>query len=92
MRALLSVANRDGIADFVRDLAALGVELFAPDARHWPLPWLTTRRKLQRSSRPPTGVSVDAGALEPYQLVVVNVEPFAPSAAPARAARRGHRA
>lgn len=29
MRALLSVANRDGIADLARDLDALGVELFA---------------------------------------------------------------
>ena len=31
VRALLSVANRDGIADLARDLAALGVELFATD-------------------------------------------------------------
>ncbi len=31
MRALLSVANRDGIADMARDLHALDVELFATD-------------------------------------------------------------
>ena len=31
MRALLSVANRQGIAPFARDLAELGVELFATD-------------------------------------------------------------
>jgi phosphoribosylaminoimidazolecarboxamide formyltransferase/IMP cyclohydrolase len=31
LRALLSVANRDGIASLARDLAALGVELFATD-------------------------------------------------------------
>ena len=31
VRALLSVANRDGIADLARDLSALGVELYATD-------------------------------------------------------------
>lgn len=31
MRALLSVANRDGIAVFARDLLAVGVEVFATD-------------------------------------------------------------
>jgi phosphoribosylaminoimidazolecarboxamide formyltransferase/IMP cyclohydrolase len=31
VRALLSVANRDGIADLARDLTALGIELFATD-------------------------------------------------------------
>ncbi len=31
MRALLSVANRDGIVALARDLAALGVEIFATD-------------------------------------------------------------
>ncbi|HEY7589713.1 MAG TPA: bifunctional phosphoribosylaminoimidazolecarboxamide formyltransferase/IMP cyclohydrolase [Candidatus Limnocylindrales bacterium] len=31
MRALLSVANRDGISPFARDLANLGVEMFATD-------------------------------------------------------------
>ena len=31
MRALLSVANRDGIAGFARDLLAAGVEVFATD-------------------------------------------------------------
>ena len=31
MRALLSVADRDGIAPFARDLRALGVELYATD-------------------------------------------------------------
>ena len=31
VRALLSVANRDGIATFARDLLALGVEVFATD-------------------------------------------------------------
>ena len=31
MRALLSVANRDGIADLARDLTTLGVELFATE-------------------------------------------------------------
>jgi len=31
LRALLSVANRDGIADLARDLLALGVEAFATD-------------------------------------------------------------
>ena len=31
MRALLSVANRDGIAGLARDLLALGVEIFATD-------------------------------------------------------------
>jgi phosphoribosylaminoimidazolecarboxamide formyltransferase/IMP cyclohydrolase len=31
VRALLSVANRDGIADLARELAAIGVELYATD-------------------------------------------------------------
>ena len=31
VRALLSVANRDGISAFARDLLALGVEIFATD-------------------------------------------------------------
>ncbi|MEO8572320.1 MAG: bifunctional phosphoribosylaminoimidazolecarboxamide formyltransferase/IMP cyclohydrolase, partial [Chloroflexota bacterium] len=31
MRALLSVANRDGIVGFARDLLAAGVEVFATD-------------------------------------------------------------
>ncbi|HEY7598329.1 MAG TPA: bifunctional phosphoribosylaminoimidazolecarboxamide formyltransferase/IMP cyclohydrolase, partial [Candidatus Limnocylindrales bacterium] len=31
MRALLSVANRDGIAELARDLLALGIEVFATD-------------------------------------------------------------
>ena len=31
MRALLSVANRDGISELARELAALGVEMFATD-------------------------------------------------------------
>ena len=31
MRALLSVANRDGISRLARDLLALGVEIFATD-------------------------------------------------------------
>ena len=31
MRALLSVANRDGIATLARDLLGLGVEVFATD-------------------------------------------------------------
>ena len=31
MRALLSVANRDGLSAFARDLQALGVELVATD-------------------------------------------------------------
>ena len=31
MRALLSVANRDGIAALARDLLALDVEVFATD-------------------------------------------------------------
>ena len=31
MRALLSVANRDGISELARELQALGVEMFATD-------------------------------------------------------------
>ena len=31
MRALLSVANREGITAFARDLGSLGVEMFATD-------------------------------------------------------------
>ena len=31
MRALLSVANRDGIAALARDLASLDIEMFATD-------------------------------------------------------------
>ena len=31
MRALLSVANRDGVSTLARDLAGLGVELYATD-------------------------------------------------------------
>ena len=31
MRALLSVANRQGLADLARDLLALGVEVYATD-------------------------------------------------------------
>ena len=74
MRALLSVANRDGIVDFVRELGALGVEMFGTEAALAVLG--DDAAKLQPLPAPDSTVS-DAGALEPYQLVVVAIEPFA---------------
>jgi phosphoribosylaminoimidazolecarboxamide formyltransferase/IMP cyclohydrolase len=69
VRALLSVANSDGIADFGRDLAALGVELHAhPDSA-------AALAVAGVSTQPaePNSLSV-AG----FEIVVASVEPFAP--------------
>ncbi|MDL2334423.1 MAG: bifunctional phosphoribosylaminoimidazolecarboxamide formyltransferase/IMP cyclohydrolase [Chloroflexota bacterium] len=68
MRALLSVADSDGIAEFGRELAALGVELHAdPDAA-------AALAEAGVSAQPadPNGLSFDG-----FDIVVANVEPFA---------------
>ena len=69
MRALLSVANGDGIADLARDLSALGHELHAdPDA-------LTVLAEAGVTAQPAGngGLSADG-----FDIVVANVRPFGP--------------
>ena len=69
MRALLSVANGDGIADLARDLSALGHELHAdPDA-------LTVLADAGVTAQPAGngGLSADG-----FDIVVANVRPFGP--------------
>jgi phosphoribosylaminoimidazolecarboxamide formyltransferase/IMP cyclohydrolase len=69
VRALLSVANRDAIADLARDLAALSIELHAaPDT-------LAALADAGVTAQP-----ADPGAVSPdaFDIVVANVEPFAP--------------
>ncbi len=68
MRALLSVANRDGIADFARDLAAVGVELHAtPDT-------LAVLFEAGVNAQP---AELGSGS-EGFDVVAANLEPFAP--------------
>ena len=69
MRALLSVANRDGIAELARDLAELKVELFAgPDT-------LAALAAVGVEARPLGATQAQA---DQFELVVANVNPFAP--------------
>jgi phosphoribosylaminoimidazolecarboxamide formyltransferase/IMP cyclohydrolase len=69
VRALLSVADSDGIADFGRDLAALGVELYAdPDSA-------AALAEAGVSTQP---ADPKAMSVEGFDIVVANVEPFAP--------------
>lgn len=69
MRALLSVANGDGIADLGRELAALEVELHAdPDAMAALAEAGVTAQPLEK-----TGLSADG-----FDIVVANVLPFGP--------------
>ena len=75
MRALLSVANRDGIAELARDLAALDVKLFADD---------DTRAVLAEAgvtAGPLNGIgpsAAPADLIPAIDLCIVNVRPFAP--------------
>jgi phosphoribosylaminoimidazolecarboxamide formyltransferase/IMP cyclohydrolase len=72
VRALLSVANRDGIVELVRELGALGVELYATEAT------LAALGDLDAKIQPHVAADADpGGGLAPYELVVANVEPFA---------------
>jgi phosphoribosylaminoimidazolecarboxamide formyltransferase/IMP cyclohydrolase len=105
VRALLSVADRDGIAELARDLAALGVELYATDGTRaalaeagveaQPVSSLTNSEPLAGGQVKTFYPQIYAGILarrgEPaeleelatqgiglLELVVVNVQPFAP--------------
>jgi phosphoribosylaminoimidazolecarboxamide formyltransferase/IMP cyclohydrolase len=105
LRALLSVANRDGISALARELAALGVEMFATDGtREYlaadgievaPVSELTHVPSLVGGQVKTFHPAVYAGILarrdipeqmqelveqgiEPIDLVIVNVKPFAP--------------
>jgi len=69
VRALLSVANSDGIADLARDLAAMGHELHAdPDA-------LAALAEAGVTAQPLGG---SASSVDGFDIVVANVRPFAP--------------
>lgn len=69
MRALLSVANSDGIADLGRDLAGLGIELHAdPDA-------LAALSQAGVTAKPWQQGGLSA---ESFEIVVANIRPFAP--------------
>jgi phosphoribosylaminoimidazolecarboxamide formyltransferase/IMP cyclohydrolase len=105
LRALLSVANRDGISALARELAALGVEMYATDGtREYlaadgievaPVSELTHVPSLVGGQVKTFHPAVYAGILarrdipeqmqelveqgiEPIDLVIVNVKPFAP--------------
>ncbi len=105
MRALLSVANPQGLADFARDLLALGVEVYATDGTRERLaadgidvlsvtaltnvpPLVGGMVKtfhpavyagiLARRDRPGQLAELDAHGIGLIDIVVVNVEPFAP--------------
>ncbi|HLB44024.1 MAG TPA: bifunctional phosphoribosylaminoimidazolecarboxamide formyltransferase/IMP cyclohydrolase [Candidatus Limnocylindrales bacterium] len=69
MRALLSVANGDAIADLARDLTSLGIELHATPET------LAALSEAGVTAEPvdPAGMSADG-----FDIVVANVEPFAP--------------
>ncbi|MEP7159352.1 MAG: hypothetical protein ABI797_07975, partial [Chloroflexota bacterium] len=69
MRALLSVANRDGLADFARNLAELKVELFATPPTAAALADAGVKAKAAEAS--PDKVA-------DYDLVAANVSSFAP--------------
>ncbi|MEP7360815.1 MAG: bifunctional phosphoribosylaminoimidazolecarboxamide formyltransferase/IMP cyclohydrolase [Chloroflexota bacterium] len=69
MRALFSVANRDGIADFARDLAAMNVELHAtPD----------TLAILAQAGVTAQSVDLGRASVAGFDIVAANLEPFAP--------------
>ena len=105
MRALLSVARRDGIAAFARDLLALGAEVYATDGTREHLlaegievasvaaltnvaPLAGGQVKtfhpaiyagiLARRDRPEQLAELEAQGIVPIDIVVVNVQPFAP--------------
>ena len=107
MRALLSVADREGIAAFARELQGLGIELYATDGTREALsaegvevapvsaltdvpPLLGGQVKtfhhaiyagiLARRDLPEQLAELAEHGLEPLDLVVVNVRPFAPQA------------
>ncbi len=69
MRALLSVANRDAIADLARDLAALGIELHAAPET------LAALAEAGVNAQPAESAGLSADG---FDIVVANVEPFAP--------------
>ena len=119
MRALLSVADRDGITDLARDLLDLGVEVFATDGtREWLAADGVEVESDQRPDRAPPliggqvktfhpeiyagilarrNVPADLASLAEHgigliDIVVVNVNPFAPQVGErARAHRRSAR-
>jgi phosphoribosylaminoimidazolecarboxamide formyltransferase/IMP cyclohydrolase len=66
---LLSVADREGIADFARDLAALNVELHAT---------ASTLAALAEAGVSAQQVELDGQSVEGFEIVAANVEPFAP--------------
>jgi phosphoribosylaminoimidazolecarboxamide formyltransferase/IMP cyclohydrolase len=105
LRALFSVANRDGIVDLARDLLALDVEIFATEGTREalatagiqvaPVGQLTGRDNLAggqvktfhpqvyagilaRRNRPAEVEELAAAGISLIDLVIVNVEPFAP--------------
>ncbi len=85
MRALLSVANRDGIVDLVRELAALGVQLYATEATLAALS--DVGAGVQPFAALPGAADVygglfgsTAGGEQQIELVVANLAPFAPQA------------
>ncbi|MGZ6269663.1 MAG: bifunctional phosphoribosylaminoimidazolecarboxamide formyltransferase/IMP cyclohydrolase [Candidatus Limnocylindrales bacterium] len=105
MRALLSVARRDGISALARDLLSLGVEIFATDGTREHLaadglevgsvsaltnvpPLVGGQVKtfhpavyagiLARRDQPEQLAELAAQGISPIDLVVVNVQPFAP--------------
>ncbi len=105
MRALLSVANRDGIAELARDLVALDVELFATEGTREALAGAGVAAKsaseltgseplaggqvktffpqvyagiLARRSVPAEVEELAERGIGLLDIVVVNVEPFAP--------------
>lgn len=75
VRALLSVANRDGIVELVRGLDALGVELYATEATLAALS--DVKAKIQPLTAPDSMNADAGGTLATYELLVANIEPFA---------------
>ena len=69
MRALLSVADRDGVVDFARELAALNVELHATRPTH---------AALAEAGVSAQQVELGGQSVEGFDIVAANVEPFAP--------------
>ena len=66
MRALLSVANRDGIADLARDLSALGVEMYATDGTREAL----APRASRSVARRPTAAALAGGQVKTYHPAI----------------------
>ena len=69
MRALLSVADRDGVVDFARELAALNVELHATPPTH---------AALAEAGVSAQQAELGGQSVEGFDIVAANVEPFAP--------------